>query len=67
MFFLKEIQKQLKIKLKFSFLKMQPGDIQKSKSDQSKLYTKIKYKPQTSINKGIGSFLNWYFKYFKVK
>ena len=67
MFFLKEIQKQFKIKLKFSFLKMQPGDIQKSKSDQSKLYKKINYKPQTSINKGIEHFLDWYFKYFKVK
>ena len=65
--FVNHIQKALKIKIKIKYLGMQKGDIVKSRSDQSKLFNEIKFRPQTAIKTGIKKFIEWYTVYNKIK
>ena len=65
--FVNHIQKALKIKIKIKYLGMQKGDIVKSRSDQSKLFNAIKFRPQTAIKTGIKKFIEWYTVYNNIK
>ena len=67
MSFISEIKRALKIRMKIKYLGMQMGDIFKSKSDQSKLYKAINFRPRTSIKLGIQKFVNWYIDYNGIK
>lgn len=42
---------------------MQPGDVYRTYADTSHLEIDFGYKPQTTIQKGIENFYNWYVKY----
>ena len=43
---------------------MQPGDVVKTNSDNSKLYEWIDYKPNTLLEEGISKFASWYKDYY---
>ncbi len=62
--FIKEIEKELDLKAIKKMLPIQPGDVEKTLSDSSKLYKWIKYKPTTNLNKGIKNFVGWYKNYY---
>ena len=63
--FINEIEKNLGIVAKKDFCKMQPGDVSSTSADTSKLEKWISFKPNTSINKGISEFINWYRNFYK--
>ena len=63
--FINEIEKSLGIQAKKEYLDMQPGDVSSTSADTSKLEKWVNYKPNTSINKGISEFINWYRKFYK--
>ena len=44
---------------------MQPGDVASTFSDCTSLESFIDYKPNTSINKGVKEFINWYKKFYE--
>jgi nucleoside-diphosphate-sugar epimerase len=46
---------------------MQPGDVPKTEASVTDLMEDLGYKPNTPIEKGIESFINWYKTYFEVK
>ena len=46
---------------------MQPGDVLRTYADVSDLERDIDFKPSTSIEEGLGKFVNWYKDYYKVK
>ena len=55
---------------KKSIKKMLPkrkGDVQKTHADISSLNKLIKYKPSTSIKKGIKEFVDWYKIFYRIK
>ena len=65
MVFIKKIEKYLGRKAKKKFLKLQKGDIINTYADSSKLYKDINFKPQTSVDKGIKNFCDWFLKNYK--
>jgi len=63
---IKEIEKKVGLKAKINFQPMQPGDVKESYADISHSKKLLNYSPTTNINKGIGSFFEWYKKYYKI-
>jgi UDP-glucuronate 4-epimerase len=47
------------------YMDMQPGDVLKTYADVSDLERDINFKPKTSIEEGLGKFMDWYKEYYK--
>ncbi len=62
--FIKTIEKHLNKKSKKKLIKMQKGDVLGTKSNSNKLYDYIKFKPNTSVERGIRLFIGWYKNYY---
>lgn len=45
---------------------MQPGDVVRTYADVSDLEKDIGFKPSTSIEEGLGKFIDWYKEYYKI-
>ena len=58
--FINAIEKNLGIEAKKDYYEMQPGDVSCTSADTSQLENWINFKPNTSVNKGISEFINWY-------
>lgn len=48
-------------------LGMQPGDVERTYADTTRLEATVGYKPQTEIEVGINKFVKWYKQYHAVK
>tara|TARA_Y100001970_G_C14259925_1_gene879561 strand:- start:16826 stop:17794 length:969 start_codon:yes stop_codon:yes gene_type:complete len=59
------IEKNLRKKSKKRFLPLQKGDVIKTHSDTSSLKKDYDYYPNTSVEKGVKKFIEWYISYFK--
>ncbi|MCG2461899.1 NAD-dependent epimerase [Flavobacteriaceae bacterium F89] len=64
--FIEAIEKTLGIKAERQLLPMQPGDVEKTWANVDDLIKDFDYRPNTSIQKGVNSFINWYKDYYKV-
>ncbi|MDT2848672.1 NAD-dependent epimerase [Vagococcus carniphilus] len=64
--FINIIENKLGMKASKKYLGMQDGDVKITYADTSELEKAIKFKPKTSLEKGLGNFVNWYKKYYKV-
>lgn len=49
-----------------NFLPMQPGDVLSTYADIDELIKNVGFKPTTSIDEGIGRFVEWYQKYYNI-
>lgn len=49
-----------------NFMTMQPGDVQTTYSDSTKLYTEVGYQPSIDIDEGVKKFVKWYLDYSKI-
>ena len=49
------------------YMEMQPGDVMRTYADVSELERDIDFKPSTSIEDGLGKFVEWYKEYYNVK
>ena len=49
------------------YMEMQPGDVMRTYADVSELERDIDFKPSTSIEEGLGKFVDWYKEYYNVK
>ena len=63
--FIKEIEKNLKIKAKINLKKMQLGDIEKTSADVSNLRKFVNYKPTINYKEGIRLFVEWYLNHYR--
>lgn len=45
---------------------MQPGDVHKTFADVNDLKNNLGYKPSTSVEEGVSSFIDWYTGYFGI-
>ena len=63
--FVRAIEKKLEIKAKINFKPLQKGDVYQTYADTSKLLLATKYKSKTSMEKGIGNFVDWFRDYYK--
>lgn len=64
--FIETIEKALGKEAKKEFLPMQAGDVEQTYADSSALIEDTGYKPNTSLDQGIGEFVKWYKEYYKV-
>lgn len=62
--FVKAIEDKLGKKAKLNLLPMQPGDVSETYADTTTLLEQTGYKPDTSIQDGINSFIDWYNEFY---
>lgn len=65
-YFIECLEKELGIKAKKNYLPIQPGDVPATYADVSDLEKDYGYKPDTSIEKGIKQFVEWYKNYYHI-
>ena len=65
--YIAEIEKQTQKKSIQKLLPLQPGDVQQTFANSSKLYKYTGFKPKTEIAVGIKKFIEWYKDYYKIK
>ena len=66
MYFVETLEKALGTTAVKEFLPMQPGDVYQTYADVTPLIEKFGFKPSTSIEEGIGKFVEWYKEYYKI-
>lgn len=64
--FIEVIEDKLGKKAVKNFLPLQDGDVPETYADVTDLMRDIDFKPQTSIEEGIGKFIHWYREYYQV-
>ncbi len=62
--FIKAIEDKLGKKAKMNMMDMQPGDVPKTWADTTNLEADVGYKPDTSVEEGVGRFIGWYREYY---
>jgi len=63
-YYLKVIEKNLKVKPKIILKELQMGDVKKTHASISKLTNYINFKPKISIETGIFNFVKWFKSYY---
>ena len=58
------LEKSLGKEAKKEFLPMQPGDVYQTYADVTELVNDFHFKPDTSIEKGLGKFAEWFLNYY---
>lgn len=64
--FVHAIEEALERKAVIDFQPIQPGDVPATYADVSDLVKDMNYKPQTSVQEGIRSFIQWYRHYYHL-
>lgn len=64
--FIKEIEKNLRIKVNINYLKKQKGDVKETLADITETQKYIKYKPKVEIKDGIKKFVDWYKDFYNL-
>jgi len=64
--YIKAVEKALNKDAKKNFMPMQPGDVQKTFANVNSLKRDFNYKPNTSIEKGVAKFIEWYKSYYNA-
>lgn len=65
--FIEVIEEKLGRKAVKNFLPLQDGDVPETYADVEDLMRDVDFKPSTSIEVGIGRFIDWYKEYYNVK
>lgn len=66
MSYIAALENSLGTKAQMNMLPMQPGDVPATAADTAALEEWIGFKPDTTIEVGIGRFVDWYMEYHKV-
>ncbi|WDE12265.1 NAD-dependent epimerase [Thalassomonas haliotis] len=64
--YIETLENALGKKAEKNLLPLQPGDVPDTYADVEQLVQDVNYRPQTTIQTGIGNFVNWYRNYHKV-
>lgn len=64
--YIEAIETALDKKADKQMLPMQPGDVQQTYADVTKLKADYGYQPTTSVTEGIGEFVRWYKEYYSL-
>lgn len=65
--FIEVLEEKLGKKAIKNFMPIQPGDVPETYADIDALEEEVGFRPSTTIEEGISSFVNWYLEYYKVK
>ena len=64
--FIAVLEKRLGVKAKLNLLPIQPGDVPATWADVADLMSDVGFSPATSVDEGIGRFVEWYREYYRV-
>jgi UDP-glucuronate 4-epimerase len=64
--YIEVLESKLGKKAKLELLPMQPGDVAATVADTSQLERAVGFRPSTSVEVGVGRFVDWYRDYYKV-
>jgi len=64
--FIEVIEQAIGKKAKKNLLPMQPGDVPATFADIKSLETAVGFRPATSIEEGVGRFVQWYRQYYQL-
>jgi UDP-glucuronate 4-epimerase len=64
--FIETIEKKLGKKAIKNFMPLQDGDVPQTYANVDDLMQEVNFKPATSIDTGIGKFIEWYLSYYKI-
>ncbi|HEX3029178.1 MAG TPA: NAD-dependent epimerase [Clostridia bacterium] len=64
--FISTLEHKLGKKAIKEYLPLQPGDVPKTYADVNDLMRDVGFKPKTTIDEGIGKFVDWYKAYYKI-
>ena len=64
--YIKALENELGKKAKINFLPLQAGDVPDTYASIKNLEERFSYKPDTSVIKGVSSFVKWYRKYYEI-
>lgn len=64
--FISILEEKLGKKAKKVYMEMQPGDVVKTYADTADLERVINFKPETSIEVGLGNFVQWYKEFYEL-
>ena len=67
LYFLKIIEKNIKIKSKVKKIGLQNGDVLKTHGSNALAIKLTGFKPKISLEEGVKRFVSWYLNYYKVK
>ncbi|MEQ8363087.1 MAG: NAD-dependent epimerase [Cyclobacteriaceae bacterium] len=65
--FIEVLEEKLGKKAVKNFMALQPGDVPETYADIDALEKEVGFRPSTSIEDGIGKFVDWYLDYYKIK
>jgi UDP-glucuronate 4-epimerase len=65
LYFIELLERALGRKAEMNLLPMQPGDVENTYADMAHLEALVDYRPQVSIEEGVGRFVNWYLDHYK--
>lgn len=64
MAFIETLEKHLGMEARKEYLPMQPGDVQATYANIDSLHQAVGFKPVTTLDQGIGKFVEWYKSYY---
>ena len=64
--FIKALEKSLGKESIKEYLPMQPGDVYRTEADVSDLVKSTGYRPGTTVDEGVGKFVDWYKEYYRI-
>ncbi len=64
--YIQTLEKHLGMEAQKEFLPMQPGDVYQTYADVTDLMNDFDFKPSTSIDEGLGKFVEWFKEYYKI-
>jgi UDP-glucuronate 4-epimerase len=65
--YIQVLEEKLGRKAHLNLLPMQPGDVARTEADVEATRQALDYAPSTSIEVGVGRFVDWYLDYYRVK
>ena len=66
MHYIEVLEAKLGVKARLNLLPMQPGDVTRTEADTATTRAILDYSPATTVEVGIGHFVDWYREYFQV-
>jgi UDP-glucuronate 4-epimerase len=64
--YIEVLEEKLGKKAQLEMLPLQPGDVPNTEADVSDLVRDVSYRPSTTVEEGIGRFVDWYRDYYAV-
>ena len=65
--YIEVLEEKLGRKAELNLMPMQPGDVARTEADTEETFKVLGYAPKTSIEEGVGRFVDWYLDYYGVK